>query len=225
MSFNTFNILCSCLYECLKEHNNFKQEYMHLKTNINEIKVLIKNLKDFEAELINNFYKYCSEQKELIQTATDSKIQRLKEITQINNNNEENINEINKSNEEFILEIANYEHKCIRQFLNKNDFIKEELNKQTESINSFLSRIQRRCNDVEQMKIYNNDLLDIKFKLNFKLKILKNLIFNENKIEFTDTIDEFILGYIDYDKCFTVIVIFFNTVLSYTKIRTDLDQD
>ncbi len=206
----SFKILCSCLYECLKEQNKFKQEYVHFKTNINEIKILIKNLKDFEAELINNFYKYCSEQKKLIQLATDSKIQRLKETTQINNNAEK-INEINKSSKEFILEIANYEHKCIRKFLNKNDFIKEELKKQTESVNSFLSQIQKRCNNTEQMKIYNNDLLDIKFKLNFKLKILKNLIFNENKIQFTDTIDEFILGYIDYDKCFTVIVIFFNT--------------
>jgi len=62
---------------------------------------------------------------------------------------------------------------------------------------------QSNTNDFE-IRNFNIESIKLQKKLKSKIVILRDLIFNKNKIEFIKSFDSSRLGYLDYDKCFTV---------------------
>jgi len=148
---------------------------------------------------LNVYTGYCTEVRRLIQLATEQKIQKL-------NENKEQIDQINKSNEELIEIVDIYEKTCIEDFSIKANSIKQTFNELVKETYSFINEKQAYLDqdeiDDDQIKIYITESNDFKLKLNKELIKVKNVIFNNNKIEFIESSDDTVLGFID--KCFTV---------------------
>jgi hypothetical protein len=88
------------------------------------------------------------------------------------------IDRMNRSKEELIKTIEQFQQKCI-----ESDLIKQNIIQTLD--NSFRS-------------------FDHLFISDKELNVLKNLIFNNNKIVFNKSLDDFLIGSIDFDECFTV---------------------
>lgn len=88
------------------------------------------------------------------------------------------IDRMNRSKEELIKTIEQFQQKCI-----ESDLIKQKIIQTLD--NSFRS-------------------FDHLFISDKELNVLKNLIFNNNKIVFNKSLDDFLIGSIDFDECFTV---------------------
>ncbi len=93
------------------------------------------------------------------------------------------IDQMNGSKEELIEIIEQFQHKCI-----ESDLIKQTILQTLD--NSFRS-------------------FDHLFISDKELNVLKNLIFNNKKIVFNKSLDDFLIGSIDFDECFTVSYFFF----------------
>jgi len=93
------------------------------------------------------------------------------------------IDQMNRSKEELIEIIEQFQHKCI-----ESDLIKQTILQTLD--NSFRS-------------------FDHLFISDKELNVLKNLIFNNKKIVFNKSLDDFLIGSIDFDECFTVSYFFF----------------
>ncbi len=93
------------------------------------------------------------------------------------------IDQMNRSKEELIEIIEQFQQKCI-----ESDLIKQTILKTLD--NSF-----RR--------------FDHLFISDKELDVLKNLLFNNKKIVFNKSLDDFLIGSIDFDECFTVSYFFF----------------
>jgi len=63
---------------------------------------------------------------------------------------------------------------------------------------------QAGMNSYEQIHIYNTQSIDLQMRLNKELKRIKNIIFNNNKIYFTESFDDNHLGFIEYEIFYTV---------------------
>jgi len=102
----------------------------------------------------------------------------------LHDNQNDQIDQMSRSRKEFIETIDQFQEKCTINFLNKIDLMRQTLE------NSF----------------YSDDFIN-----NFlqELEELKNFVFNNNKIVFIKSLNDSLLGYIDYDKCFTVSYFFF----------------
>jgi len=100
--------------------------------------------------------------------------------------------------------IDNYENKCKQNFLvsNKSNSIKESISKLIEDTNNFLNVNQKE--KINNINTFNQESLKLQSKINQEIKKFQNLIFNNSKIEFVNSSDDSILGFIYYNKCFTV---------------------
>jgi hypothetical protein len=176
-----------------------------LELNLNEKKSLVERLQNFESESIDKLKECCTEEKRLVQLASELKIQKLQEKER---NNEDKIDQIKKSNEELVDLIDEYEKKYIKDFENKANSIKQTFSGLIQETHSFIIEKREYLNQIEtddeQIKIFNLESIDLQTRLNKELKKLKNLIFNNNKIEFVASFDDNLVGFIEYDKCFTV---------------------
>jgi hypothetical protein len=177
------------------------QKWYQLESNLKKNEILLGRIENFESECVNHLNETCLEEKRRIQLATELKIQKLDDQSQID--------QINKSNEDLVEIIDKYEQTCTGDFFTKTASIKETLNERIiNKANSFLTQKQEYLNQIqtddEEIEIFLNESLDLKSRLSKELIKIRNLIFNENKIEFIESLDESILGYIEYDKCFTV---------------------
>jgi hypothetical protein len=180
------------------------KEYIKLESNLKEINLLVLKLKNLESECINELNIHCTEQRRLIQLQTEIKKQ---------NSDEQIVDQINQFNLDLIEIIDKYELEYIEDFSNRIiEIIKPTFIEIIQETNSFLNKKQEYLiqykTDNNQIKIFNQESEDLKSRLNKDVKKLKNLIFNNNKIEFIESIDEYLLGYIEYDKCFKVIFVF-----------------
>lgn len=180
------------------------KEYIKLESNLKEINLLVLKLKNLESECINELNIHCTEQRRLIQLQTEIKKQ---------NSEEQIVDQINQFNIDLIEIIDKYELEYIEEFSNRIiEIIKPTFIEIIQETNSFLNKKQEYLiqykTDNNQIKIFNQESEDLKSRLNKDVKKLKNLIFNNNKIEFIESIDEYLLGYIEYDKCFKVIFVF-----------------
>jgi len=144
------------------------------------------------------------EQKRLIQLATELKIQ----ILELNENSQEEIDLINQSNEDLIEIIDNYEETYNQDFLDQSEILRGRFELIVKDTIVFLNQKQEYLKQIdindEIIQIIIKESIYVKSKLNKQLKKFKNLIFNKNKIEFIESFDVSILGFIEYDKCFTV---------------------
>jgi hypothetical protein len=86
--------------------------YDNLNLNLNKLESLFRMLKNGFENGIDKIKEYCFEQIRLIQLSTENRIEQ-----------------INKINDELIETIREYERKCIQYFLDKNDQIKNSLDK------------------------------------------------------------------------------------------------
>lgn len=180
------------------------KEYIKLESNLKEINLLVLKLKNLESECINELNIHCTEQRRLIQLQTEIKKQ---------NSEEQIVDQINQFNIDLIEIIDKYELEYIEEFSNRIiEIIKPTFIEIIQETNSFLNKKQEYLiqykTDNNQIEIFNQESEDLKSRLNKDVKKLKNLIFNNNKIEFIESIDEYLLGYIEYDKCFKVIFVF-----------------
>lgn len=180
------------------------KEYIKLESNLKEINLLVLKLKNLESECINELNIHCTEQRRLIQLQTEIKKQ---------NSDEQIVDQINQFNIDLIEIIDKYELEYIEEFSNRIiEIIKPTFIEIIQETNSFLNKKQEYLiqykTDNNQIEIFNQESEDLKSRLNKDVKKLKNLIFNNNKIEFIESIDEYLLGYIEYDKCFKVIFVF-----------------
>lgn len=180
------------------------KEYIKLESNLKEINLLVLKLKNLESECINELNIHCTEQRRLIQLQTEIKKQ---------NSEEQIVDQINQFNIDLIEIIDKYELEYIEDFSNRIiEIIKPTFIEIIQETNSFLNKKQEYLiqykTDNNQIEIFNQESEDLKSRLNKDVKKLKNLIFNNNKIEFIESIDEYLLGYIEYDKCFKVIFVF-----------------
>lgn len=180
------------------------KEYIKLESNLKEINLLVLKLKNLESECINELNIHCTEQRRLIQLQTEIKKQ---------NSDEQIVDQINQFNIDLIEIIDKYELEYIEDFSNRIiEIIKPTFIEIIQETNSFLNKKQEYLiqykTDNNQIEIFNQESEDLKSRLNKDVKKLKNLIFNNNKIEFIESIDEYLLGYIEYDKCFKVIFVF-----------------
>ncbi len=199
------------------------EEYINFALNLEKLKLLVDNLKNFESQSIQELNEHCQEQKCLVQLAAELKIETLENKSKKRkfdktNDKEENIDQINRSNKELIEVINDYEQTCINEFLHKTSTIKVSFSQLVDEANTFLDIKQAYLNREQtndgEIQIFNLESIELQSKLNKELKKAKYLIFNNKKIVFINeiTADESIvtpLGYFDYDECFKVSLFYY----------------
>ncbi len=192
------------------------QEYINLELNLNKLKLSVNNLINFEGHSLQELNEHCRDQKRRVQSATEFQIKNLENKNKKRkydeiNNEEECIDQINRSSKELIEEIDDYEKACIKEFSHKTSTVKDSFSPLVEKVNKFLDLKQvylkdKQIND-DELRIFNLKSIEFQSKLNKELKKTKDLIFNNNKIEFIDNTDESIttsIGYFDYEERFNV---------------------
>jgi len=165
------------------------ENYDKLQSNLNKLETLFKLLKDGCENGIDRIKEYCDEQIRQIQLSTENRIEQ-----------------INKLNDELIEIIRDYERKCVQYFLNKNEKIKQSLDKLIGETANFLKEKQKYLQkfkiDEEEIKTFNKQSEVLQESLNKESFKLNSLIFNNELINFlsnTNEIKQSFLGDINYE--------------------------
>jgi hypothetical protein len=165
------------------------ENYDKLNLNLNKLEILFKMLKNGFENGIDKIKEHCTEQIRLIQLSTENRIEQ-----------------INKLNDELIEIIREYERKCIQSFLNKNDQIKQSIDKLIGDAAIFVKEKQEHLNefkiDEEEIKAFNKQTLVLQESLNKESIKINSLIFNNEILEFlsnTNEIKQSFLGDIVYE--------------------------
>ena len=183
------------------------QKWYQFESNLKENKILLERIENFESECVNHLYETCLEEKRRIQLATELKIQKLDDQSQID--------QINKSNEDLVEVIGKYEQTCTVEFFTKTaSYLRNE--RVINEAGSFLNQKQDYLNQIQtddkEIEIFIKESLDLQSRLSKEIKKLKNLIYNQYKIKFIESLHGNILGEIDYEQLLTVSIFsFFET--------------
>jgi len=174
------------------------ENYDNLHLNLNKLESLFRMLKNGFENGIDKIKEYCFEQIRLIQLSTENRIEQ-----------------INKINDELIETIREYERKCIQYFLDKNEQIKNSLDKLIGDAAIFVRDKQEYLNQFKigelEIKKFNRQSKELQKSLNKEHVKLNSLIFNDEKIDFwpnTNVITKSYLGDIRYEKLNLSVTIF-----------------
>jgi hypothetical protein len=165
------------------------ENYDSLHLSLNKLETLFKMLKNDCENGIDKIKEYCDEQIRLIQLSTENRIEQ-----------------INKLNEKLIKIIREYERKCVQSLLNKNDQIKQSLDKLVGDAAHFVKEKQEYLNQFkiydEEIKAFNKQSELLQESLNKESIKLNNLLFNNEILEFwsnTNEIKQSFLGFVSYE--------------------------